>query len=90
MDATYEGDLMAGAGVAFTVGREGRDVHGETLNGVLTKRARSHQLADGIDPWREKGNPKSGLLPGIDPQGPGREGGSDHRIQAYCFRMCHS
>ncbi|RRJ97096.1 FAD-dependent oxidoreductase [Opitutaceae bacterium TAV4] len=88
MDATYEGDLMASAGVSFTIGREGQTIHGETLNGVQTERARSHQLKPGIDPYIKKGDPASGLLPGIDPTGPGKETGSDHRIQAYCFRMC--
>ncbi|HVJ46593.1 MAG TPA: FAD-dependent oxidoreductase, partial [Luteolibacter sp.] len=34
------------------------------------------------------GDPASGLLFGIDPKGPGEENASDHRIQAYCFRMC--
>ncbi|HCO97079.1 MAG TPA: FAD-dependent oxidoreductase, partial [Phycisphaerales bacterium] len=41
IDATYEGDLMAGAGVSYHVGREGNDVYGETLNGVQTRNATS-------------------------------------------------
>ncbi|TLD72079.1 FAD-dependent oxidoreductase [Phragmitibacter flavus] len=88
MDATYEGDLMAAAGVAFTKGREGRSVYGEGLNGVQLSQARHHQLVDGVDPYVIKGDPSSGLLPGIDTNGPLVEGASDHRIQAYCFRMC--
>jgi len=36
IDATYEGDLMAAAGVDYHVGREGRDVYGEQWNGVQT------------------------------------------------------
>lgn len=87
MDATYEGDLMAGAGVSFTVGREGSEVYGESLNGVQAGR-KGHQLASGIDPHIEPGNPESGLLPMIDPDGPGVQGSSDQRIQAYNFRMC--
>ncbi|MCW5965089.1 MAG: FAD-dependent oxidoreductase [Bryobacterales bacterium] len=31
VDASYEGDLMAAAGVPFRVGREGREEHGESL-----------------------------------------------------------
>lgn len=31
IDGTYEGDLMAGAGVPYQVGREARDEYGETL-----------------------------------------------------------
>ncbi|WP_413433059.1 FAD-dependent oxidoreductase [Crateriforma spongiae] len=88
IDATYEGDLMAAAGVSYTVGRESNDQYGETLNGVQTGMARHHQLRPGIDPYVVPGNPDSGLLPHIDPQGPGTEGDADHRVQAYCFRMC--
>jgi len=88
IDATYEGDLMAKAGVSYTVGREGTDIYGESLNGVQTKNAKYHQFVVGVDPYIKKGDPKSGLLPGIDPLGPGEEGSGDLRVQAYCFRMC--
>lgn len=88
MDATYEGDLMAVAGVSFTVGREGKEICGESLNGVQTEKSKHHQIVDDVDPYVEPGNPASGLLFGIDPEGPGEEHGSDQRIQAYCFRMC--
>ena len=88
IDATYEGDLMAAAGVSYTVGRESNDLYDETLNGVQVKNATHHQFQPKVDPYIEKGNPNSGLLPGIDPDGPGDEGEGDHRIQAYNFRMC--
>jgi hypothetical protein len=88
IDATYEGDLLAQAGVAYTVGREANAVYGETLNGVQTVNARYHQLLPGVDPYVRPGESGSGLLPGIDPSGPGVEGAGDHRVQAYCFRMC--
>jgi hypothetical protein len=88
IDCTYEGDLMAKAGVSYTVGREANAKYGETLNGVQTKNATKHQLQPGIDPYVVKGDPQSGLLPGVDPQGPGEEGGGDHRVQAYNLRMC--
>lgn len=88
IDATYEGDLMAVANVSYLVGREANAQYGETLNGVQTKQAKSHQLFKGIDPYVKKGDPSSGLLPHIDPKGPGEEGGADKRVQAYCFRMC--
>lgn len=90
LDATYEGDLLAGAGVSYVVGREGNDRYGETLNGVQTKQATKHQLQPGIDPYIIKGDPSSGLLPGIDASGPGQEGSQDHRVQAYNLRMCNS
>lgn len=88
IDATYEGDLMAAAKVSYTVGREANAQYGETANGVQTRLAKSHQLFPGIDPYIKPGDPSSGLLPHIDPTGPGEEGGADKRVQAYCFRMC--
>ncbi|QDT07556.1 Xanthan lyase precursor [Rubripirellula lacrimiformis] len=88
IDATYEGDLMAAAGVSYTVGREANSMYGETLNGVQTQRSVYHNFVDGVDPYRVAGDPTSGLLPFIDPHGPGNEGEADRRVQAYCYRMC--
>ncbi len=88
IDASYEGDLMASAGVSYTVGRESNAQYGETLNGVNTKQARYHQFEMDVDPYIIPGQPASGLLPGIHDGGPGEEGAGDKRIQAYCFRMC--
>jgi hypothetical protein len=87
IDATYEGDLMAGAGVSYTVGREGNDVYGETLNGVQTENAVHHQFEVPVDPYVTPGDPASGLLPEIHEGGPGEEGSGDLRVQAYNFRM---
>ena len=88
IDATYEGDLMAKAGVSYTVGRESNAEYGETLNGVQTRQATKHQFNHPVDPYVEPGDPSSGLLPGLHSGGPGMEGESDHRVQAYNFRMC--
>ncbi|EAQ80815.1 probable xanthan lyase [Blastopirellula marina DSM 3645] len=88
IDATYEGDLMAGAGVSYATGREANAAYGETLNGVQTRQAHFHIFQPKVDPYIVPGRPDSGLLPGIDPHGPGDEGSADRRIQAYCFRMC--
>jgi len=71
IDATYEGDLMAAAKVTYTVGREANSQYDETLNGVQTAQARYHQFVPGVDPYVEKGKPESGLLPFLDPDGPG-------------------
>jgi hypothetical protein len=87
VDATYEGDLMAKAGVSYHVGREANAVYGETLNGVQTKNATSHQFKVRVDPYVVPGDAKSGLLPGIHDGGPGEEGSGDRRVQAYNFRM---
>ena len=88
IDATYEGDLMALAGVSYTVGRESNATYGETLNGVQTENARYHQFEKPVDPYLEPGVQASGLLPGVHPGGPGKEGQGDHRVQAYNYRMC--
>lgn len=88
IDATYEGDLLAEAGVSWTVGREANAEYGENLSGVQTRRAIHHQFVKGVDPYVTPADPSSGLLPGIDATGPGEEGSKDHRVQAYCFRMC--
>ncbi|MDC0935200.1 FAD-dependent oxidoreductase [Pirellulales bacterium] len=88
IDATYEGDLMAAAGVSYTTGREPNSQYGETLNGVQVKQDRYHQFEAPVNPYLLPDDPTRGLLPGIQSGGPGQEGRGDHRIQAYCFRMC--
>lgn len=88
IDATYEGDLMAAAGVSYHVGREANSVYGETLNGVQTARAISHQFMNFVDPYVVPGDPESGLLPRIHGDSPGVDGEGDHRVQAYCYRVC--
>jgi hypothetical protein len=88
IDATYEGDLLAGAGVSFHVGREASSVYDEPLNGVRVDQAKYHQLQPNVDPYITPGDPSSGLLPGIHAGLPGADGSGDHRVQAYCFRMC--
>ncbi|HOK88449.1 MAG TPA: FAD-dependent oxidoreductase [Candidatus Hydrogenedentes bacterium] len=88
IDATYEGDLMAAAGVSYRVGREAESEFGETLNGNRSSLAEHHQLMPGVDPWVIPGDPASGLLPGIENAGAGEEGAGDHRVQAYNLRLC--
>ena len=84
IDATYEGDLMALAGVSYVVGREGNDVYGETLSGVqLFGR---HQFPDGVDPYVVPGDASSGLLPEITGVGLAPRGTGDRKVQAYNFR----
>ncbi len=88
IDATYEGDLMAKAGVSYHVGREANATYGETLNGVQVGHARHHQFKVEVDPYAKKGDPASGLLPGIEKEAPGPDGSGDRKVQAYNFRMC--
>ena len=86
IDATYEGDLMAAAGVSHTVGREGNAAYGETINGVQVRSG--HQFQRAIDPYRTPGDPTSGLLPGVQGEPVGTTGAADSRIQAFNFRVC--
>lgn len=92
LDATYEGDLMAAAGVEYHVGREANSVYGEQWNGVQTgvlhHRHHFGVLKQPISPYVVPGNPGSGLLPRISGEPPGERGQGDRRIQAYCYRLC--
>lgn len=84
-DCSYEGDLMAQAGVSFTWGREGAAEYGETLAGVRPK-DRNHQFDFPVPTRDADGN----LLPEIGSQKPGEAGAADRKVQAYNFRMCLS
>ncbi|MDO9340500.1 MAG: FAD-dependent oxidoreductase [Bacteroidales bacterium] len=89
IDATYEGDLMASAGVKFTIGRESGSVYNEKWNGVQTGVFHhGHYFKDKIDPYKIPGDPSSGLLSRISSETPGENGTGDNKIQAYCFRLC--
>ncbi len=89
LDATYEGDLMAAAGVSYHVGREAASVYGEQWNGVqVGVLHHRHWFMKPVSPYRTLGDPSSGLLPRVSGDDPGKKGQGDHRIQAYCFRMC--
>ena len=89
IDATYEGDLMAAAGINFHVGREGNAKYNETFNGVQTGVFQhDHHFKSNISPYKIKDDPSSGLLPYISAEPPGEFGAADKKIQAYCFRMC--
>jgi hypothetical protein len=89
IDATYEGDLMAAAGVSYTVGREDQDKYGEKWAGVhKAARHHRHYFDEPVSPYKEPGNPDSGLVARVHGNDPGEEGEGDDRVQAYCFRMC--
>ncbi len=86
IDATYEGDLMARAGVTYTIGRESNSRYRETLNGAQIHS--EHQFNSPVDPYVVPGDPSSGVLPGIEPEHDYEPGKGDLRVQAYNFRMC--
>ncbi|RYY55089.1 MAG: FAD-dependent oxidoreductase, partial [Chitinophagaceae bacterium] len=86
IDCSYEGDLMAKAGVSYTVGREANSTYGETYNGVQLMD--KHQFPDGIDPYKTPGDKNSGLVWGISDATVAAQGSGDKKVQAYNFRIC--
>lgn len=86
IDASYEGDLMAKAGVSYRTGREDCSEYGETWNGVHMRHL--HQFPDGVDPYVVPGDPSSGLLWGISDGTLAPQGSGDNLIQAYNYRIC--
>ena len=87
IDATYEGDLMAKAGVKYFVGREANATCGETLDGIRATTPK-HQFIVPVDPYVKTGDPASGLLPFIQSVPFGQPGDGDPCVQAYNFRLC--
>ncbi|MGL4552554.1 MAG: FAD-dependent oxidoreductase, partial [Gemmataceae bacterium] len=83
IDATYEGDLMAQAGVRYHVGREGRDAYGESLAGVqaFSRAHQFHVAVNGLDGMKRP-------LPFIYAGDKGKAGQGDKKVQAYNFRLC--
>lgn len=85
IDCSYEGDLMASAGVSYAIGREDNQQYLETFNG--SQLLDGHQLPEGIDPYIEPGNPSSGLIWGVSSGTLQANGKGDKKIQAYNFRI---
>lgn len=93
IDATYVGDLLAAAGVSYTVGRESNDTYGETINGVQVMGGHQFPAAGSganytIDPYVIQGDASSGLLYGISAEPLAPEGSGDSLVQAYNYRLC--
>ena len=92
IDATYEGDLLAAAGVTYHVGREANSVYGEEWNGnqvgILHHGHHFGAVKKPISAYKNPGDPSSGLLPRISADPPGVRGEGDKRVQAYCYRWC--
>lgn len=86
IDASYEGDLMARAGVSYLIGREANATFGETMNGIRPAGLVGTPQRS-IDPWIRPGDPTSGLLPFIDRALWGKPGEQDNRSQSYCYRV---
>jgi hypothetical protein len=86
IDATYEGDLMAAAGVSWTIGREGRKEFGESLAGKqygtdLPKGMKGKMPISGLDDTGK-------ALPLITTTDAGPEEAGDANVMIYSFRLC--
>ena len=89
VDATYEGDLMAATGINYHVGRESNSTYDENWNGIQTGTLdHKHWFMSDISPYKIPGDPSSDVLPLISREDPGEYGEGDHKVQAYCFRLC--
>ena len=82
IDASYEGDVMALAGVSYRVGRESAAEYGETLAGV-----RGVMKFPGVSPYRKEGDPASGLLPFISKEPLGERGSASRYVQGMNFKF---
>jgi hypothetical protein len=99
IDASFEGDVMAKAGVSYTVGRESEQEFGESLAGIrrgdtkprvhYTQGDKDH-FTTRVDPFVVPGNPASGLLPWVQQVdfATFRNGTTDKGVQAYNYRLC--
>lgn len=87
IDASYEGDLMASAGVPYTVGREANILYQETINGFRPN-VRRADIPRKIDVYLVRGSPTSGFLPRISAMIDAEDGAESRNIQAYNYRMC--
>jgi FAD dependent oxidoreductase len=85
IDATYEGDLLAQAGVSFTWGRESREQYNESFAGVRKADKYAHHKFD-VPVSAYDANKK--LLPEIYAGPRGEIGAGDKKVQAYNFRLC--
>ena len=79
VDGTYEGDLMASAGVDWTIGREGRAEYGETLAGKQYPKKRMS-----INGFDDRGK----ILPLVTTDDAGPKEAGDKKIMTYSFRLC--
>ena len=88
IDASYGGDLMALADVAYTIQRESKETYGENYAGF--DHLRNYPVvmdSTTIDPYIEKGVPASGFLPYLN-DGDNINGQSvASKTQAYCYRL---
>lgn len=99
IDASFEGDVMAKAGVSYTVGREPESRYGESIAGIrrgdrkprphYTQKDKDH-FTTLVDGHVVPGDPTSGLLPRVQRVdfATFHDGAGDRGVQAYNYRLC--
>jgi len=90
IDASYEGDLMAQAGVSYAVGRESVRTHGESFAGRQELLPGRHTMPPWISPFADDptGRTEGPLLPQIKPEPLVPVGEGDGGVMAYGYRVC--
>jgi FAD dependent oxidoreductase len=89
IDASYEGDLLAAAGISHRDDREGQNEYGESQAGIIPDdNIDPINATVALDPYIKPGQPSSGLLPLISRRHLGVAGAGSPFIQAFNFRLC--
>ena len=74
--------------MSFVTGRESNAEFDEQGNGNTGVARGEPTSRTASIPTSSQGDASSGLLPGVNPDIGGEKGDGDHRLQAYCYRMC--
>lgn len=96
IDAGYEGDLMAAAGISYRIGRDSAHEWNEPLNGIRfmlknIDKYYSDNEYPGIDPYVLPGKLESGFITGIEGVFTDMNslGNADpKRLQSFNYRLC--
>ena len=89
IDASYEGDLLAAAGISHRGDRESQNEYGEAYAGItLNHNSSAGSATVALDPYLKPGDASSGLIPLVSNASIGTTGSGSRMIQAYNFRLC--
>ncbi|WP_346774919.1 FAD-dependent oxidoreductase [Cellulomonas sp. IC4_254] len=90
VDATYEGDLLALAGVPYRVGREDRSLHGETFAGRREPVPGRHAFPGWVSPFVDdpSGETPGAVLPQVRDVPLAPVGSGDGGVMSYGYRLC--
>ena len=90
VDASYEGDLLALAGVPYAVGREDRSLHGERFAGRQELVPGRHTVPAWISPFADdpSGEQEGLLLAQVKPEPMVEVGAGDGGVMSYGYRVC--